>query len=190
VALGDRAATKVGGYSLGMRQRLALAAALLKDPALLVLDEPANGLDPAGMRDVRELLRRLGREGRTVFLSSHLLAEVEQTCDRVAIIDRGRAVLTSSVSDLLARPGGSGWIVDVAPGEVDRAVVALERRGLNATLVPGSAASAASVRITTGDVDGAAITEALAGAGVWLRGLRREDVHLEDLFLSLTGAAA
>ena len=75
-----------------MRQRLGLAAALLKDPALLVLDEPVNGLDPAGIREIRELLRRLGAEGRTVFLSSHLLSEVEQTCDRVAIIDGGRLV--------------------------------------------------------------------------------------------------
>ena len=185
VGLADRAGTRVGGYSLGMRQRLALAAALLKDPALLVLDEPANGLDPAGMRDIRELLRRLGREGRTVFLSSHLLSEVEQTCDRVAIIDAGRAVITSDVADLLVGASGTGWVVDVAPDEVDAAVAALRGRGLGAEGSP-----AGTVRIAASDVDGAAITHALADADVWLRGLRREDVHLEDLFLSLTGTGA
>lgn len=90
------------GYSLGKRQRLGIAAAaLLKDPELLVLDEPANGLDPAGIREVRTLLRRLGDEGRTVFVSSHLLAEVEQVCDRVAIIARGRTVAAGRVADVL-----------------------------------------------------------------------------------------
>lgn len=89
------------GYSLGMRQRLGIVAALLKDPELLVLDEPANGLDPAGIREVRTLLRRLCDEGRTVFVSSHLLAEVEQVCDRVAIFARGRTVAAGRVADVL-----------------------------------------------------------------------------------------
>ncbi|MGH2786273.1 MAG: ABC transporter ATP-binding protein, partial [Actinomycetota bacterium] len=88
VGLAERADDLVSGYSLGMRQRLGIAAALLKDPALVVLDEPANGLDPAGIVEVRELLRGLGREGRTVFVSSHQLSEVQQTCDRVAILAR------------------------------------------------------------------------------------------------------
>ena len=86
-----------------MRQRLGLAAALLKDPELLILDEPANGLDPAGIRDVRELVRRLADEGRTVFLSSHLLSEVEQVCDEVAIVSAGRTVAQGAVNDVLAR---------------------------------------------------------------------------------------
>ena len=90
-------------YSLGMRQRLGLAQALLKDPELLILDEPANGLDPAGIKEIRELLRSLGDEGRTVFVSSHLLAEIQHTCDRVAILTRGRCVATGTVDDVLQR---------------------------------------------------------------------------------------
>ena len=88
-----------------MRQRLGLAAALLRDPALLVLDEPANGLDPAGIRQVRELLRQLGREGRTVLVSSHILAEIEHTCDTVAILRRGRCILDGPVASVLASAG-------------------------------------------------------------------------------------
>ena len=102
VGLGDRSRDLVKKYSLGMRQRLALAAVLLKDPALLILDEPANGLDPAGIRDVRTLLRSLGDEGRTVFVSSHVLAEVEHICDSVAILRRGRCVAQGKVADVMA----------------------------------------------------------------------------------------
>ncbi len=92
MGLADRGADAVRTYSLGMKQRLGIAAALLKDPALLILDEPANGLDPAGIVEVRELIRSLGDEGRTVFVSSHILSEVEQTADRVAIVARGRLI--------------------------------------------------------------------------------------------------
>src|SRR4051794_7915514 len=114
VGLDDRAGHLVKTYSLGMRQRLGLAAALLKDPALLVLDEPANGLDPAGIREVRELLRGLGAEGRTVFVSSHLLSEVEQTCDAVAILDRGRCVTQGAVAEVLASRGPVDMLVKTA----------------------------------------------------------------------------
>ena len=101
-------------YSLGMRQRLALAGALLKDPALLILDEPANGLDPAGMRSVRDLLRRLAAEGRTVLVSSHLLSEIQQTCDRVAILNRGRCVSQGTVAEVSAAAGhGIAMLVTV-----------------------------------------------------------------------------
>jgi ABC-2 type transport system ATP-binding protein len=92
VALAERAKDAVRTYSLGMKQRLGIAAALLKDPSVLILDEPANGLDPAGIVEVRELIRSLGAEGRTVFVSSHILSEVQQTADRVAILARGRLV--------------------------------------------------------------------------------------------------
>src|SRR6266542_244326 len=102
VDLSARAGDRYATYSLGMRQRLGVAAALLKDPRLLILDEPANGLDPAGIRDTRRLLRRLGDEGRTVFLSSHLLAEIEHTCDAVAILNRGVCVLSGGVRQVLA----------------------------------------------------------------------------------------
>ena len=102
VGLAERADDRVGTYSMGMRQRLGIAACLIADPELLVLDEPMNGLDPAGMLELRELIRTLVAEGRTVVLSSHLLDEVEKTCDQVAIVDRGRVVLQGSVADLTA----------------------------------------------------------------------------------------
>jgi ABC-2 type transport system ATP-binding protein len=180
VGLGPRATDAVKGYSLGMRQRLALAGALVKDPALLVLDEPANGLDPAGMRDIRELLRRLGDEGRTVFLSSHLLSEVEQTCDRVAILSRGRCLVSGPVGDLLRDRGGA-WLVSVPPEELTAAGEALRRAGMESERVGDR------LRIRSA-ADGAAITRTLGEAGVWLSGLRQEETHLEDLFLELTGA--
>jgi ABC-2 type transport system ATP-binding protein len=106
VGLADRADDRTRGYSLGMRQRLGLAIALLKDPELLIVDEPANGLDPAGIREIRELVRTLGAEGRTVFLSSHLLGEVELVCDQVAILSGGRNVASGPIDDVLrtARP--------------------------------------------------------------------------------------
>jgi len=100
VELGDAAQRRVKGYSLGMRQRLGLAAALLGDPELLILDEPANGLDPEGVRWLRDFMHRLASEGRTVLISSHVLAEIAQTVDRVLIISRGRLVLSSSLAEL------------------------------------------------------------------------------------------
>jgi ABC-2 type transport system ATP-binding protein len=178
VGLGPRAGDTVKGYSLGMRQRLALAVALLKDPALLVLDEPANGLDPAGMRDIRQLLRTLGDEGRTVFLSSHLLSEVEQTCDRVAILSRGRCVLTAGVRELL-HERGAAWLVRVREEDTASALAGLAHAGLDAHRV--------GVHLRVRADDGAAISRTLAGAGVWLTELRQEESHLEDLFLDLTG---
>jgi ABC-2 type transport system ATP-binding protein len=110
VELGDAAARRVRGYSLGMRQRLGVAAALLGDPELLVLDEPANGLDPAGMRWLRTFLQGLAREGRTVLVSSHLLAEAAQTVDRVLIVDRGRLVAEGTLDDVT---GGGKSLEDV-----------------------------------------------------------------------------
>ena len=103
VGLADRAGDPVKGYSLGMRQRLGLAATILKDPELLILDEPANGLDPDGMREMRLTLRRLADSGRTVFVSSHLLAEVSQLCDRVAVLRKGRCVFQGSVEELVGQ---------------------------------------------------------------------------------------
>src|SRR3954469_7993791 len=101
VGLGDRADDTTKNYSLGMRQRLGLAAALLKDPELLILDEPANGLDPQGVSDTRDLLRSLASEGRTIFLSSHLLHEVERSCDYVAIIDHGHCIAEGPMATVL-----------------------------------------------------------------------------------------
>ena len=108
VGLQPAARQRAGGYSLGMRQRLGLAAALLGDPAVLVLDEPGNGLDPQGIRWLRDLLRRLAAERRAVLVSSHILAEVAQTADDVVIIHHGRTVTQAPLTDLLAtRPGGT-----------------------------------------------------------------------------------
>src|SRR5256714_2677244 len=115
VELSSRAGRKFGTYSTGMKQRLGIAGALLKDPELLILDEPANGLDPAGIKEVRELLRDLAVGGRTVFLSSHLLSEVEQVCDRVAILNRGRAVAIGPVHEVLAGGQPASLIVRVSP---------------------------------------------------------------------------
>ena len=179
VGLADRADEKVGKYSLGMRQRLGLAAALLKDPALLVLDEPVNGLDPAGIREIRELLRRLGAEGRTVFLSSHLLTEVEQTCDRVAIIDRGRLVLSGRVEDVLASAARPSLLVGV--DDCQAATAVLRRAGLDVET------SGAMLRVGVAPSEGKHVTRLLADEGLYLSELRPDSVSLEELFLGITG---
>src|ERR687897_3604653 len=132
VGLAERADDQVKTYSLGMKQRLGIAAALLKDPEVLILDEPANGLDPAGIVEVRGLLRSLGAEGRTVFVSSHILTEVRQMADRVAILARGRLVATGSVHDVLASGRGARIAVRVPDLEVGR--LALVDAGIAATI--------------------------------------------------------
>jgi ABC-2 type transport system ATP-binding protein len=177
VGLAARAGDTVRRYSLGMRQRLGLAAALLKDPALLVLDEPANGLDPAGIREVRELLRRLGAEGRTVVLSSHLLAEVEQTCDAVAILSRGRGVASGPVADVLA--GGADAVL-VRVDDPRAALSALQRAGFAAEEAGGR------LRVLVAAGRAGEITRALSAEGLWLTELRPEQERLEDWFLRLT----
>ncbi len=117
VGLAARASQQVGNYSTGMKQRLGIAAALLGDPALVILDEPVNGLDPAGIQEMRHLIRSLAhRQGKTVFLSSHLLTEVEQVCDRVAIIDHGQVIREGLVADLLSDSRGELWL-QVAPAD-------------------------------------------------------------------------
>src|SRR5579863_2726193 len=117
VGLGHRADDRVAKYSMGMRQRLGVAACLIGDPQLLILDEPMNGLDPAGMQDMREMILSLVAEGRTVVLSSHLLDEVERTCDAVAIVDRGQVIRQGPISALLA---GSSLVLQVDCSEPDR----------------------------------------------------------------------
>lgn len=179
VGLAERADDLVKRYSLGMKQRLALAAALLKDPELLILDEPANGLDPAGMREVRHLLRRLADEGRTVFVSSHILAEIESTCDRVAILANGRLVTHGTVDEVISAAGHrSSILVKVADcdgGEriLRGAGLVVERSGdaLRVDVPPESA----------GDV-----TRLLGGAEHWVTELRPDRFSLEDVFLELT----
>jgi ABC-2 type transport system ATP-binding protein len=178
VGMSARAGDLVKRYSLGMKQRLAIAAALLKDPALLVLDEPANGLDPAGIRDVRELVRTLGAQGRTVFVSSHILSEVEQMCDAVAILDRGRCIRQGTVAEVLASAGSNGLLVratdlDGARAVLSRAGIGVEPAGdLLRVLLPADAA--------------ARVTQTLAAEQIWVTELRPGERSLEELFLELT----
>jgi ABC-2 type transport system ATP-binding protein len=131
VELTAAADRRVGGFSLGMRQRLGLAAALLGDPEVLVLDEPANGLDPEGVRWLRALLRGLGRQGRTVLVSSPLLAEVAQTADQVVVIDHGRLVTQSPLQELLA---GAGQVLRVCTPRAEELRRALASRGAQVAL--------------------------------------------------------
>ena len=178
VDLAGRGGDAYAGYSLGMKQRLGVAAALLKDPELLILDEPTNGLDPAGMREMRALLRDLGERGHTVLLSSHLLAEVQQLCDRVGVISGGRLLAESTVDDLL---GQAGLLVRAAPPE--RARASLERLvgAGNVAEVDGS------FRLRTGPEQAGRVSRALADAEVTLTELRPLERTLEEVFLEMTG---
>jgi len=177
VGLAERGEEAVKGYSLGMRQRLGLAAALMKDPALLILDEPVNGLDPAGIRAVRELLRRLGDEGRTVFLSSHLLSEIELTCDAVAVLSRGRCVASGRVADVLA--GGRGESLRVRAEDLSAAEAALTAAAMTVEQVDGA--------LRVSPAEPARVSQILSSHGIWLTELRAEDASLEEEFLRLTG---
>jgi ABC-2 type transport system ATP-binding protein len=161
-----------------MRQRLGLAVALLKDPELLVLDEPANGLDPAGIREVRELVQHLGAEGRTVFLSSHLLGEVEQVCDQVAIVAGGRTVTQGSVDEVLASTRPAAMWVKVA--DLAGGADTLQRAGLPAQ------ADGDRIRVDVLADDAEWITRALVGDGHYPTELRPVETSLEDAFFALT----
>jgi ABC-2 type transport system ATP-binding protein len=178
VGLADRKQDLVKTYSLGMRQRLGIAAALLKEPELLVLDEPANGLDPAGIKEVRELLRTLAADGCTVFVSSHQLAELQQTCDYVAILNRGQCVASGPVGDILAR--GVTRQVLVRVDDLDKGLASLHGAGFDAVLVDRA------ISVTVDPAEAGAITRTLAGANLWVTELRPIEASLEDIFLQLT----
>lgn len=180
VGLADRAKDRVGGYSHGMRQRLGIAAALLRKPRLLLLDEPATGLDPGGMRDMRDLIRELSASGMTVLLSSHLLAEVEELCNRVAIVRSGRVAYQGSLADLRAQ-AGEEYLLRSSDDERARAVAAAQ---------PGIAEIVATdegSRFVAADEEAVgALSMALAEAEVAILELARRHATLEDLFFSLT----
>jgi ABC-2 type transport system ATP-binding protein len=181
VELRDRAKDRVGGYSHGMRQRLGIAASLLRTPRLLLLDEPTTGLDPAGMRDMRDLVRRLARERITIMLSSHLLNEVEELCNRVAIIRKGRIVYQGGLRDLLAETTVRYRLQSVEP---ERArLVCLAQAGVDEV--------AQTDGVVTFNADGeeavAALSIALGQAGIGVTTLAPETVSLEELFLGMTG---
>jgi ABC-2 type transport system ATP-binding protein len=179
VELSERARHRVGGYSHGMRQRLGIAAALLRRPRLLILDEPATGLDPAGMRDMRVLIRRLADEGITVLLSSHQLPEVQDLCDRVAIVDVGRVVYEGALADL-RRQGGAGYRLrstdDARALEIARAQPGIEH----------ALAAEHGIGFQADEQHVAALSLALARAGVGILALAPELATLEDLFFRLT----
>jgi ABC-2 type transport system ATP-binding protein len=182
VGLGDRADHPVRTYSLGMRQRLGIGAALLKDPAVLILDEPANGLDPAGIREVRNLLRRLGGEGRTVFVSSHILSEVQHIADQVAILARGRAVSVGPVAEVLAAGRTQGVVVRL--DDLPRGLEALRAAGFDAAIQDGA------IRVAVSPQESSRVTRALAERRLYLSELRPDEADLETVFLELTGEAA
>jgi len=181
VGLGERGDDLVKTYSLGMRQRLGIGAALLKDPEVLILDEPANGLDPAGIVEVRELLRSLGQEGRTVFVSSHILYEVQQTADRVAILAAGRAVAAGPVNEVLRAGRAEGLLVRVE--DLHAGLRALAEAGIAA------AADDGLLRVEHPATGAAAVTKALADRGLYLSELRADEADLETVFLELTRGA-
>ncbi|CAM3244910.1 ATP-binding cassette domain-containing protein [Nocardioides dubius] len=178
VSLTGREDDHYRGYSLGMKQRLAIAATLLKKPDLLILDEPTNGLDPAGIREIRETIRRLGASGVTVLLSSHILAEVQQVCDSVTIIGEGRTLASGNVADLIA--GTSAWRVVVA--DAARAAAVLGAAGFAVT-------TDESGLLVETDADSAQITRALSEHGLHLQELSPIRRDLESVFLQLTSAA-
>ncbi len=184
VGILHRADDKVSKYSMGMRQRLGVAACLLGDPQLLILDEPMNGLDPAGMLDMRDMIQSLVAEGRTVVLSSHLLDEVERTCDAVAIVDRGKVIRQGPISQLLA---GSSFEVQVECSEPDRA-----RDLLDDTAFGGAHAQAGpdGLAITLPEGTGrdaiAEVNRLLVEGGISVYRLQHIQASLEQWFLEVT----
>ena len=181
VELGDRADDPVGSFSLGMAQRLGIAAALLRDPQLVILDEPTNGLDPAGIADVRRLVRRLADEGRTVLLSSHMLHEVQHVCDEAIVLRKGAVIANGTVADIIASHTVGRLIVNV--DERDLALAIVWRAGL--TAVPGLDARQLVVNLATG-VGPADVNRMLAHEGLFASEIRADHVTLEDAFLHLT----
>jgi ABC-2 type transport system ATP-binding protein len=178
VGLTGAANRRAGGYSLGMRQRLGLATALLGDPRVLVLDEPANGLDPQGIRWLRDFLRSLAGQGRAVLVSSHVLAEVAQTADEVVVIARGRSVAQATLAELTARAGGG---IRVAGPDVARLATLLRADGAEVT-------DAGERAIVVRDRSGEDIGRVIAAEGVVISELAPAGSSLEEIFFALTGA--
>ncbi|MGW3650189.1 ABC transporter ATP-binding protein [Streptomyces sp. NPDC000878] len=181
VGLTAAAGKKAKAYSLGMKQRLGLAAALLQPRWLLVLDEPTNGLDPQGMREIRSLVRELASEGTTVFLSSHLLDEIEQVCTHAAVMAQGRLITQGSVTELAA--GTRRRLVVTTPDTADAARV-LKEQGVGDVVVTDDRVTC---EVPDGDRELADLNAALVGAGVRVRGFGIERASLEDAFVALTG---
>lgn len=184
VGLSARADTKAGSFSLGMKQRLGLGLALLGHPRLVVLDEPTNGLDPAGIVEIRELIKDLPQRGTTVLVSSHLLSEVQLMCDRAAILQRGKLIAEGTIEELIASNGGAGYLVRVSPEKSEDAEATLTRRGLEVSTL-----GAGELRVSGDLEDGIEISRPLAEAGIHLSELTPQRVDLEQVFLALTDGA-
>jgi ABC-2 type transport system ATP-binding protein len=179
VGLSARAKSKARTYSLGMRQRLAIAAALLTDPDFIVMDEPTNGLDPAGMREVRQLIRDLGAMGKTIFGSSHLLGEVEQMCDHVAILKGGSLLMQGEVGALI----GKGTALELQATDTAKAEAILA----SLDYVKSVKRDGPRLVVETSGDHAADVSKALAAQAVYLSELRPRQSSLEDVFLELTG---
>ncbi|MFG1797028.1 ABC transporter ATP-binding protein [Nocardia sp. NPDC049149] len=176
VGLAARADDKFRTYSLGMKQRLGVGAALLGRPDLLILDEPTNGLDPQGMAEMRELITTLADDGHTVLLSSHMLSEVQEICDRVGVISRGRLIAESTVAELR---GASSLLLRAEPMEVAFPAV----RGV----VGDALLTSGGIRIEAGDGTAAAVARAVVESGADLLELRLDEKSLEEVFFEMTG---
>ena len=183
VGILHRADDKVSKYSMGMRQRLGVAACLIGDPQLLILDEPMNGLDPAGMLDMRDMIRSLADEGRTVMLSSHLLDEVERTCDAVAIVDHGKVIRQGPISQLLA---GSSFELEVDCSEPDRARILLEATVLGANVQVGPQGLDITLPEGTERDVVAEVNRLLVEGGISVYRLQHIQASLETWFLQVT----
>jgi ABC-2 type transport system ATP-binding protein len=182
VDLAARAGDRVGGYSHGMRQRLGIAAALLREPKLLLLDEPATGLDPAGMRDMRLLIRSLAEQGMTVLLSSHLLTEIEDVCNRVAIVRSGRIVYEGEIA-ALKRGAGTSYRLETTADERALAVCHAQPGITDVRVEHGR------ICFTADETAVADLSQALIEAGALIHALAPQSVTLEDLFFSFTEGA-
>jgi ABC-2 type transport system ATP-binding protein len=181
VGLADRARDRFRTYSLGMKQRLGVAAALLPDPELIVLDEPSNGLDPAGIIEMRSLLRSLRDRGTTVFVSSHLLGEVEQIADWLVVLDHGRLLFQGPIADLLARQQTRLRVAGESPADAEIIAAVARRLGYDADVADGY------VTVSAGSEAAASLTRGAMAAGVALTEIGVERSTLEDSFLTLTG---
>ena len=184
VGLSGRAETNARNFSMGMKQRLGLAVALLGNPRLVILDEPTNGLDPAGIIEIRELIKRLPESGITVLVSSHLLSEVELMCDRATIINRGSVVADGTLDEILGQAGvDGGYRLRVTAAEAGPASAVLTDLGLSVgDLGTGELTVSGPIE------DGSQISCVLAGSGIYVSELRRDNPDLESVFMTLTGA--
>ncbi len=182
VELSGRAKDSFSSYSLGMKQRLALAGALLNNPEFIVLDEPTNGLDPAGMKEIRELIVRLGKEGKTIFLNSHLLHEVEQVCQRVAIIKKGEVITQGTVKELMKREK----LLQLKVTDIEKAETILRK----IDWITSFERNDPTIYLGVKPERYADVSAALAGEGVYLTEMKTQENTLEEFFLEMTGEKA